>query len=73
MAVVHDYPHIGRTDRTPGPAVPEIRGLYAAGDWASHGELLADAAAASGRRAAALIVKDLAEAGRSERLESVFA
>lgn len=73
MAVVHDYPHIGRTDRAPGPAVPEIRGLYAAGDWASHGELLADAAAASGRRAAALIVKDLAEAERGERPESVFA
>ncbi|WP_409344861.1 phytoene desaturase family protein [Paenibacillus sp. MBLB4367] len=64
MTVVHDYPHIGRNGSLPGPAVPEIRGLYVAGDWASHGELLADAAAASGRRAAASIVKEL-DAARS--------
>ncbi len=51
MTVTHDIPHINRIDRKPGPAVPEIEGLYAAGDWASHGELLADAAVASARRA----------------------
>ena len=58
IAVVHDYPHKGRRDRKPGPAVPEIRGLYVAGDWASHGEMLADAAAASAVRAAAQAIQD---------------
>lgn len=51
MVVVHNYPHMGQTDPFPGPVVPEIRGLYVAGDWASHGEMLTDAAAASARRA----------------------
>jgi phytoene dehydrogenase-like protein len=59
MTVVFDYMHTGRHDRTPGPAVPEIRGLYIAGDWVSHGELLVDAAAASGRRAARRLMEDL--------------
>jgi hypothetical protein len=35
----------------PGPAVPEIQGLYVAGEWASHGEVLVDAATASAKRA----------------------
>jgi len=52
IAVAHDYPHLGRTADKVGPEVPEIRGLYVAGDWASHGEWLADAAVASGLRAA---------------------
>ncbi|SDT36095.1 Phytoene dehydrogenase-related protein [Paenibacillaceae bacterium GAS479] len=51
MTVTPDIPHINRIDSKPGPVVPEIGGLYAAGDWASHGELLADAAVASARRA----------------------
>ncbi|MFC4302270.1 phytoene desaturase family protein [Cohnella boryungensis] len=55
IAVVHDYPHIGRTFPDAGPEVPEIRGLCVAGDWASHGELLVDAAAASALRAARLV------------------
>ena len=59
MVVAHDYMHIGRKDRFPGPAVPEIAGLYVAGEWASHGELLSDAAAASGRRAARCVLKDM--------------
>jgi len=58
IVVAHDSMHSGRTDMTPGPAVPEIRGLYVAGDWASHGESLVDAAAASGRRAAQRLVAD---------------
>ncbi|PJN54860.1 hypothetical protein PAEVO_15810 [Paenibacillus sp. GM2FR] len=37
MVVAHDYMHIGREDRFPSPAVPEITGLYVAGEWASHG------------------------------------
>ncbi|KZE84392.1 dehydrogenase [Paenibacillus elgii] len=59
MPVVHDYMHLGRTNRFPGPAVPDIQGLYVAGDWASHGEMLADAAAASARRAAQRVLAEL--------------
>jgi phytoene dehydrogenase-like protein len=59
MVVVHDYMHIGRTDAFPGPSVPEIEGLYVAGDWASHGEGLSDAAAASARRASKAILTAL--------------
>lgn len=40
----------------PGPAVPQVKGLYVAGDWAGHGEMLADAAMASGKRAAQAIL-----------------
>ncbi|MDQ6420600.1 FAD-dependent oxidoreductase [Paenibacillus sp. LHD-117] len=50
ITVCHDFLHVrGRVN--PGPDVPEIKGLYVAGDWASHGELLVDAATASARRA----------------------
>ena len=55
MAVVHDYPHMGRTAAV-GPEVPEIRGMFVAGDWAGHDELLVDAAVASALRAAKLAV-----------------
>lgn len=50
MTVVHDFPHLKRIE-VPGPAVPEIEGLYVAGDWVSHGELLVDASVASAKRA----------------------
>lgn len=56
ITVVHDFPHIGRTEK-PGPTVPEMPGIYVAGDWASHDELLADAAVASGKRAALQILE----------------
>ncbi|XEC95994.1 FAD-dependent oxidoreductase [Paenibacillus tarimensis] len=56
ITVVHDYDHISRAE-APGPAVPELPGLYVAGDWAGHGELLADAAAASGKRAAEALLR----------------
>ena len=59
ITVVHDYPHKGRRDRNPGPSVPEIRGLYVAGDWASHNEMLADAAAASAERAVRQLIRDV--------------
>ncbi|MFC4778281.1 phytoene desaturase family protein [Paenibacillus sp. GCM10023252] len=52
ITVCHDFMHV-RRGQLPGPAVPEIRGLYVAGDWASHGELLVDAATASAKRAVA--------------------
>jgi phytoene dehydrogenase-like protein len=55
MTVVHDFMHMNRKEN-PGPAVPEIRGLYVAGDWASHGEYLVDGAAASAKRAALSIL-----------------
>ncbi|MEK5641549.1 dehydrogenase [Paenibacillus rhizosphaerae] len=55
MTVVHDFMHMKRTEN-PGPAVPEIRGLYVAGDWATHGEYLVDGAAASAKRAACHIL-----------------
>lgn len=50
ITVCHDFLHVrGRVQ--PGPNVPEISGLYVAGEWASHGELLVDAATASAKRA----------------------
>lgn len=55
ITVVHDFMHIGKLDT--GPAVQGIRGLYVAGDWVSHGEMLADASAASAKRAAEAILK----------------
>ncbi|GIP40581.1 dehydrogenase [Paenibacillus sp. J31TS4] len=50
ITVCHDFMHLQR-EENPGPAVPEIKGLYVAGEWASHGELLVDAATASAKRA----------------------
>jgi phytoene dehydrogenase-like protein len=57
MTVSSDYPNTSRIDKFPGPKVPEIEGLYVAGDWAGHREILSDASAASARRA----VKSLLE------------
>lgn len=71
MVVAYDYMHLGREDRFPGPTVPEIAGLYVAGEWASHGEQLADAAAASGRRAARCVLKDM-ETGRNGGRETII-
>ncbi|MEH7112849.1 NAD(P)/FAD-dependent oxidoreductase [Neobacillus niacini] len=56
MTVVHDFPHMKRMEE-PGPAVPEIEGLYVAGDWVSHGELLVDASVASAKRAVSQVNK----------------
>ncbi|UUZ85379.1 FAD-dependent oxidoreductase [Paenibacillus sp. P26] len=56
ITVVQDFDHIGRME-APGPAVPQIGGLYVAGDWAGHGELLVDASFASARRAALHILQ----------------
>lgn len=49
----------------PGPAVPGIAGLWVAGDWVGSTGLLADAALASGRQAANLII------GTINRVEQV--
>ncbi|KZE68985.1 dehydrogenase [Fictibacillus phosphorivorans] len=40
-----------------GPSVPEIPGLYIAGDGTGHGEMLVDAAFASAKRAAETIIQ----------------
>ncbi|MED0989338.1 phytoene desaturase family protein [Bacillus nitratireducens] len=58
ITVVHDFPHIERVEK-PGPNIPEMPGVYVAGDWAGHDEILADAAVASGKRAALHILKQL--------------
>lgn len=64
MTVSHDFMHVnGRVN--PGPAVPEISGLYVAGDWASHGELLVDAATANAKRA----VQQILSLERKERTD----
>lgn len=56
ITVVHDFPHIDRVEK-PGPNIPGMPGVYVAGDWAGHDEILADAAVASGKRAALHILK----------------
>ncbi|PTM59660.1 phytoene desaturase family protein [Desmospora activa] len=58
MAVVYDAPTIDKKGINPGPAIPEIAGLYVAGDWAGHGEQLANAAFASAKRAAQAVIGD---------------
>jgi phytoene dehydrogenase-like protein len=72
MMVAPNFPHAGQTDRFPGPVVPEIRGLYVAGDWASHGELLVDAAAASAQRAVEQIL-NATSAGENGVLHTIRA
>lgn len=57
ITVAYDYAHTGRSGPPVGPDVPGVRGLCVAGDWAGHDELLADAAAASAKRAAAALLR----------------
>ncbi|MEN1936111.1 FAD-dependent oxidoreductase [Paenibacillus sp. 102] len=56
ITVVYDFPHIGRIEN-PGPIIPEMPGVYVAGDWAGQDELLADAAVSSGKQAALQILE----------------
>lgn len=58
LTVVHDFYTVDKSGVYQGPAIPEIRGLYVAGDWTGHGELLADASFASAKRAAQAIIAD---------------
>lgn len=46
----------GGTKGRPGPAVPDVPGLYVAGDWVGPEGMLADASLASARRAASLVL-----------------
>ena len=50
------------TESRPGPAVPDVRGLFVAGDWVGGEGLLADASLASAKKAAELIVRETAAA-----------
>jgi len=58
LVVAHALPLAaqGGTRGRPGPAVPELPGLYVAGDWVGPEGLLADASLASARRAAQQIL-----------------
>jgi phytoene dehydrogenase-like protein len=56
ITVVHDFPHVKRKEN-PGPSIPQMKGIYIAGDWCGYEEVLADAAVASGKRAALQILK----------------
>ena len=44
------------TEERPGPAVPDVPGLFVAGDWVGREGLLVDASLASAKQAAELIV-----------------
>ncbi|SFS52687.1 NAD(P)/FAD-dependent oxidoreductase [Paenibacillus sp. BC26] len=57
ITVTQGYPRTGQKSKNIGPNVPGIQGLYVAGDWAGHGELLADASVASAVRASEAIAK----------------
>jgi len=46
----------------PGPRVPDVRGLYVAGDWVGPDGMLADAGLASARAAARAVLEDAARA-----------
>jgi protoporphyrinogen oxidase len=56
LTVSYDFPHVRRKEN-PGPSIPEMKGIFIAGDWAGHEEVLADAAVASGKRAALEILQ----------------
>lgn len=59
ITVSHDFNSLDRSDYSPGPSVPEIPGLYVAGDWTGSGELLVDASIGSAKRAALAIIEEL--------------
>jgi phytoene dehydrogenase-like protein len=56
MTVVHDTITVNERHYF-GPSIPEIPGLYIAGDGTGHGEMLVDAAFASSKRAAHAIIE----------------
>lgn len=58
MTAIHDFISIDKNGTFVGPAVPEIKGLYVAGDWTGQGEMLVDAALASAKRAAMQVVRE---------------
>jgi hypothetical protein len=56
ITIVHDFPRVDRHEPI-GPEVSSTQGLYVAGDWAGHEELLADGAVASAKLAAMYILE----------------
>ncbi|MFB9325673.1 phytoene desaturase family protein [Paenibacillus aurantiacus] len=69
ITVVHDYMHTLRSEMNVGPFVPEVDGLFVAGDWASHDdELLADAAAGSAIRASNAIMASRRTEGKLQAI-----
>jgi phytoene dehydrogenase-like protein len=58
LVVAHALPEaaFGGTRGRPGPCVPDVPGLYVAGDWVGPEGLLADASLASARAAARAIL-----------------
>ncbi|GKU80070.1 NAD(P)/FAD-dependent oxidoreductase [Paenibacillus sp. L3-i20] len=57
ITVSNDFCSIDKKGIYPGPEVPEMKGLYVAGDWTGHeGEVLVDTVLASARRAALAII-----------------
>ncbi|OIK08843.1 dehydrogenase [Bacillus sp. MUM 116] len=72
ITVSYDLMHMKRSER-PGPEVPEIKGLYVAGEWATHGELLVDAATASAKRAIKhILMDDRIEVERNEQYRNII-
>lgn len=62
MAVCHGFPQVkGLTMQQPQSTVPEMKGLFVAGDWIHTKGLLADAAAGSGKQAAGMALAYLLE------------
>ncbi|MCG7346262.1 FAD-dependent oxidoreductase [Sporosarcina sp. ACRSL] len=59
MTASHDFNSLDRNDFSPGPSVPEIPGLFVAGDWTGRGELLVDASLDSAKRAALAVIEEL--------------
>ncbi|HEY8147627.1 MAG TPA: FAD-dependent oxidoreductase [Vicinamibacteria bacterium] len=64
LVVSHALPEAARggTRGRPGPRVPDVPGLYVAGDWVGPEGMLADASLASARAAAAAILAGAARA-----------
>ncbi|PSJ68922.1 dehydrogenase [Brevibacillus brevis] len=58
IKVAHDFDSIDRIDKSYGPSVPEVYGLYVAGDWTGRGEVLVDAVFASAKRAAQEVIRE---------------
>jgi phytoene dehydrogenase-like protein len=59
LRVAHDLPSAaqGGLAGRPGPAVPDVPGLFVAGDWVGGTGLLADASLASAREAADAVIQ----------------
>lgn len=57
ITVTHDFCSVDKFGRILGPDVPEINGLYVAGEWTESDEMLIDAVMASARRAARTIIQ----------------